>query len=224
MPIKRIISGLNDFQQNYFKAHQDLFQRLSHGQTPEILFITCCDSRIAPNLLTQTEPGEIFIIRNMGNIIPPYGTSNSSEGAGIEYAVQALNIKEIIICGHSLCGSIKGLLQLQNLYDQMPLVYDWLKVYGESIRRIIGENYSEYSGEELLSIATQTNVLNQIANLETYPVVRSRLHAGKLHLHAWVYEIETGRILAYDVKQNQFVPLEQEPFPVPDLLAIINPS
>ncbi|MCB8788648.1 hypothetical protein LJE18_20505 [Planktothrix agardhii 1025] len=132
--------------------------------------------------------------------------------------------KEIIICGHSLCGSIKGLLQLQNLYDQMPLVYDWLKVYGESIRRIIGENYSEYSGEELLSIATQTNVLNQIANLETYPVVRSRLHAGKLHLHAWVYEIETGRILAYDVKQNQFVPLEQEPFPVPDLLAIINPS
>jgi len=223
MPIKRIISGLNNFQENYFKAHRDLFERLSHGQTPEILFITCCDSRIAPNLLTQTLPGELFIIRNLGNIIPPYKTSNNSEGAGIEYAVQALNIKEIVICGHTLCGSIKGLLKLQSLSDEMPLVYDWLKDYGESIRRIIRDNYPEYSGEELLKIATQTNVLNQIANLETYPVIRSRLHAGKLHLHAWVYEIETGEILAYDVNQNQFVPLEQEPFPVPDPLTTMHP-
>ncbi|MBD2485731.1 carbonic anhydrase [Planktothrix sp. FACHB-1365] len=223
MPIKRIISGLNDFQENYFKANQDFFEQLSQGQTPDILFITCCDSRIAPNLLTQTKPGELFIIRNMGNIIPPYGTLNSSEATGIEYAVQALNIKEIVICGHSHCGSIKGLLQLQSLSDEMPLVYDWLKHYGEPIRRIIRENYQEYSGEELLNIATQTNVLNQIANLETYPVVRSRLQAGKIQLHAWVYEIETGEILAYDVKQNQFVPLEQEPFPVPDPLSTMQP-
>jgi carbonic anhydrase len=224
MPIKRIINGLNDFQENYFKTHQDLFERLSHGQTPDILFITCSDSRIDPNLLTQTEPGELFIIRNLGNIIPPHGTLNSSEGAGIEYAVQALNIKEIIVCGHSHCGSMKGLLQLQSLSDEMPLVYDWLKHHGESTRRLVRENYHHYSGEDLLNVAIQNNVLTQIENLETYPVIRSRLHGGKLRLHAWVYEIETGKILAYDVNQNQFVLLRQEPFPVPDPLAMMHPS
>ncbi|MFM6195134.1 MAG: carbonic anhydrase [Planktothrix sp.] len=224
MPIKRIINGLNNFQENYFKTHQDLFERLSQGQTPEILFITCSDSRIDPNLLTQTEPGELFIIRNLGNIIPPHGTLNSSEGAGIEYAVQALNIKEVIVCGHSHCGSMKGLLQLQSLSDEMPLVYDWLKHHGESTRRLVRENYHDYSEEELLNIAIQNNVLTQIENLETYPVIRSRLHAGKLRLHAWVYEIETGKILAYDVNQNQFVLLRQEPFPVPDPLAMMHPG
>lgn len=224
MPIKRIINGLNDFQQNYFKTHQDLFERLSQGQTPEILFITCSDSRIDPNLLTQTEPGELFIIRNLGNIIPPHGTLNSSEGAGIEYAVQAVNIKEVIVCGHSHCGSMKGLLQLQSLSDEMPLVYDWLKHHGESTRRLVRENYHDYSEEDLLNVAIQNNVLTQIENLETYPVIRSRLHAGKLRLHAWVYEIETGKILAYDVNQNQFVLLRQEPFPVPDPLAMMHPG
>jgi carbonic anhydrase len=223
MPIRTIIKGLNDFQQNYFKANQDLFERLSHGQSPEILFITCCDSRIDPNLLTQSQPGELFIIRNFGNTIPPYGTLNSSEAAGIEYAVQCLNVKEIIICGHSLCGSIKGLLKLQSLSDEMPLVYNWLDHYGESIRRIIRENYQGYSEEEVVKIATQTNVLNQVANLETYPVIRSRLHAGKLCLHAWVYELETGQILAYDVSKNQFVTLLQEPFPLPDPLSMMYP-
>lgn len=224
MPIKRIINGLNNFQENYFKTHQDLFERLSQGQTPEILFITCSDSRIDPNLLTQTEPGELFIIRNLGNIIPPHGTLNSSEGAGIEYAVQAVNIKEVIVCGHSHCGSMKGLLQLQSLSDEMPLVYDWLKHHGESTRRLVRENYHDYSEEDLLNVAIQNNVLTQIENLETYPVIRSRLHAGKLRLHAWVYEIETGKILAYDVNQNQFVLLRQEPFPVPDPLAMMHPG
>ena len=224
MPIKRIINGLNNFQENYFKTHQDLFERLSQGQTPEILFITCSHSRIDPNLLTQTEPGELFIIRNLGNIIPPHGTLNSSEGAGIEYAVQALNIKEVIVCGHSHCGSMKGLLQLQSLSDEMPLVYDWLKHHGESTRRLVRENYHDYSEEDLLNVAIQNNVLTQIENLETYPVIRSRLHAGKLRLHAWVYEIETGKILAYDVNQNQFVLLRQEPFPVPDPLAMMHPG
>lgn len=220
MPIKRIIHGLNDFQSNYFKTHQDLFERLSHGQTPDILFITCSDSRIDPNLLTQTEPGELFIIRNLGNIIPPHGTLNSSEGAGIEYAVQALNIKEIIVCGHSHCGSMKGLLKLQSLSEEMPLVYDWLKHHGEPIRRLIRENYHGYSEDELLKIAIQTNVLTQIENIETYPVIRSRLHAGKIQLHAWVYEIETGEILAYDASKSQFVPLRQDSFPVPDPLTL----
>lgn len=223
MPITRILDGLNHFQDHYFKDHQEMFERLCQGQTPDILFITCSDSRIDPNLLTHTQPGELFIIRNLGNIIPPHGTLNSSEGAGIEYAVESLNIKEIIVCGHSHCGSMKGLLQLSQLSENMPLVYDWLKHHAESTRRIIRENYTTQDSEELLQIAIQTNVLSQIENLETYPSIRAKLHAGKLSLHAWVYEIETGHIFAYDAKQGKFVVLRKEPFPVPDPLAAMQP-
>lgn len=222
MPIKRIIDGLNDFQEHYFKDHQQMFEKLSEGQTPEILFITCSDSRIDPNLLTQTEPGELFIIRNLGNIIPTHGILNCGEGAAIEYAVQTLNIKEIIVCGHSHCGSMKGLLKLNSLADELPLVYDWLKHNAEPTRRIIRDNYQGYEGEELLQIAIQTNVLTQIENLETYPAIRSKMHSGKLQIHAWFYEIETGKIFAYDASQFQFVLLRQESFPVPNPLAHLN--
>ncbi|NMG08751.1 carbonic anhydrase [Brasilonema sp. UFV-L1] len=219
MPIKRIIKGLNEFQTNYFTIHQEMFRQLSQGQTPEILFITCSDSRIDPNLLTQTKPGELFIIRNIGNIIPTHGNCNSSEGAGIEYAVSALNIKHIIVCGHSHCGSMKALLQLNSLNEEMPLVHDWLKHHAESTRRLLRENYRGYDGETLLKIAVEENVLTQIEHLETYPVIRSKLHGGKLSLHAWVYEIETGQIFAYDANNSKFVPLSSDPFPVPDPLA-----
>jgi carbonic anhydrase len=123
MSIQGLIKGLREFRQNYFCTHQELFKRLSHCQASEVLFISCSDSRIAPNLLTQAQPGDLFILRNIGNLIPSYGTSNSSEGAAIEYAVQALGVKDIIICGHSDCGAIKGLLQLGKLSEQMPLTY-----------------------------------------------------------------------------------------------------
>lgn len=224
MPINRIIQGLNEFQTNYFNTHQELFQQLSLGQTPEVLLITCSDSRIDPNLLTQTKPGELFIIRNIGNIIPPHGTLNSSEGAGIEYAVAALNIKHIEVCGHSHCGSMKALLQLNKLSEEMPLVYDWLKHHGESTRRLLKENHANCSEEQLLKIAIEENVLIQIENLETYPVVRSKMHADQIALHAWIYEIETGKIQAYDANRGEFALLSSGPFPIPNSLAIVHHS
>lgn len=115
MSMQEIIKGLREFHINYFCTHQEMFERLSHSQAPEALFITCSDSRIDPNLLTQTEPGKLFIIRNVGNIIPTYETSHNGEGAAIEYAIHALGVQDIIICGHSNCGAMKGLLQLGNL-------------------------------------------------------------------------------------------------------------
>jgi carbonic anhydrase len=199
-----------------------LFERLSQSQHPEVLFITCSDSRIDPNLLAQTEPGQLFIIRNVGNIIPTYGAINSSEAAAIEYAVHALGVKDIIICGHSHCGSMKGLLQLGNLAEEMPLVYEWLKHHAGATRRLVQENYKEYSGEELLKLTIEENILTQIQNLETYPVIRSRLHSGQLYLHAWIYEIETGKVYAYNASLGKFVPLEGT-FPVPNPLAIMHP-
>ncbi len=222
MSMKGIITGLNEFHSKYFCTHQELFERLSHSQNPEVLFITCSDSRIDPNLLTQTQPGQLFIIRNVGNIIPPYGAINSGEGAAIEYAVHALGVKDIIICGHSNCGAMKGLLQLGNLTEEMPLVYEWLKHHAEATRRLVRENYTEYEGEELLKVTIEENILTQIQNLETYPIIRSKLHSGQLYLHAWIYEIETGRVFAYNASLGQFVPLE-DLFPVPNPLATMHP-
>jgi carbonic anhydrase len=158
-----------------------MFEQLSLGQHPRILFITCCDSRIDPNLITQIQPGELFIIRNVGNIIPPYGAITGSEGAAIEYAVETLAIKDIIICGHSHCGAMKGLLQLGSLTEQMPLVHDWLK-YAEATRRIIKENYQDYEGEELLNAAIEENVMTQIENLRTYPAIHAKLYKGQLNI------------------------------------------
>lgn len=222
MPIKKIIQGLSEFQNNYFNTHQELFQQLSQGQTPDIMLITCSDSRIDPNLITQTQPGELFIIRNIGNIIPPHGILNSSEAAGIEYAVAALDIKHVVVCGHSHCGSMKALLQLNKLNEEMPLVYDWLKHHGEPVRRLLKENYANCTEEELLKIAVEENVLAQIENLETYPVIRSKMHANKISLHAWVYQIETGKIYAYDAQRGEFALLSSGPFPVPNPLSIIH--
>ncbi|HEY9598010.1 MAG TPA: carbonic anhydrase [Cyanophyceae cyanobacterium] len=198
--MRKLLKGVHQFQTNYFKTHQEMFEQLSLGQHPRILFITCSDSRIDPNLITQTEPGELFIIRNVGNIIPPYGASNHGEGAAIEYAIEVLGVKHIIVCGHSHCGAIKGLLERSNLAEQMPLVYDWLK-YAEATRRIIREHYKAYEGDDLLNAAIEENVLTQLENLRTYPSVHSKLFTCELDLYAWVYKIETGGISVYSAER-----------------------
>jgi carbonic anhydrase len=218
MPLKRIIDGLNDFHDNYFSSNRELFEQLSQAQSPEVLFITCSDSRIDPCLITQSPPGELFVLRNIGNIIPTYGTLNCGEGAAVEYAVGGLGIKDIIICGHSHCGAMRGLLQIGSLAQQMPLVYDWLRHHAESTRRVVLDNYSGYPQEKLLKIAIEQNVLTQIENLETYPIIRSRMHSGKLTLHAWIYEIESGAVFVYDASNGIFKLLENRSFPVPNPL------
>jgi carbonic anhydrase len=203
--MKKLIKGLREFKANYVSTHPELFEQLSHGQKPRVLFITCSDSRLDPNLITQTGPGELFVIRNAGNIIPPYGATNGGEGATIEYAIHALGIEQVVVCGHSHCGAMKGLLKLKDLQDEMPLVCDWLK-HAEATRRLIKENYSNYHGEELLEIAIAENVINQIENLRTYPAVHSKIYQGKLQIYGWIYHIETGEVLAYDAVSHAYMP------------------
>ncbi len=207
--MKKLIKGLREFQTSYFSTHQELFQQLAQGQHPRVLFITCSDSRIDPNLITQAEVGDIFVIRNAGNIIPPYGATNGGEGASIEYAVHVLGIEEIIVCGHTHCGAMKGLLKLQKLEDEMPLVHNWLQ-YSEATRRLVKENYSTLEGEELLEVAIAENVLTQIENLRTYPVIHSKLYQDKIRLHAWVYHIESGEVFAYDPVTHAYIPPQNE--------------
>jgi carbonic anhydrase len=198
--MRKLIAGLHEFQTHYFDQHREMFEKLSHEQHPRALFITCCDSRIDPNLLTQTEPGELFIMRNIGNIIPPYGANAGAEGAAIEYAVQALGIDQIIVCGHSDCGAMKGLLHLNEIAEEMPSVYHWLK-HAEATRRLIKENYQGYKGEDLLAATIEENVLTQIENLRTYPSIHSKLHRGEMTIHGWVYKIETGGVFVYTMER-----------------------
>ena len=207
--MKKLIRGLEEFKQGYVATHQDLLEELSHGQHPNVLFITCSDSRVAPNLITQTDVGDLFVVRNAGNIIPPYGAANGGEGGTIEYAISALGIEQVVVCGHSHCGAMKGLLKLNKLQSDMPLVYDWLQ-HAEATRRLVKENYSQYEGEELIEILVAENVLAQIDNLKTYPVIRSRLMQGKLHIYGWIYHIETGEVLAYDADTRTYMPPQSQ--------------
>lgn len=205
--MKKLIRGIDKFRQTYVNTHQDLLEQLSHGQTPRVLFVTCSDSRVAPNLITNTDVGELFVIRNAGNIVPPYGAANGGEGGTIEYAINALGIEQVVICGHSNCGAMKGLLKLNKLQKDMPLVYDWLK-HAESTRRMVQETYPHYEGDELIEVLVAENVLIQIDNLKTYPIIRSRIHQGRLKIYAWIYNIETGSVLAYDARTHTYVPPE----------------
>ncbi len=203
----KLITGLHHFQSEIFLSHKELFERLAQGQTPDALFITCSDSRINPNLITQTSPGDLFILRNAGNIIPPYGAANGGEGATIEFAVAGLGVQDIIVCGHSLCGAMKGLLNPEELRD-MPTVAAWLS-HAEATRRIVKENYTDLNDEQLLNVAMQENVLVQLDNLRTHPAVSVRLSRGELNLHGWTYKIETGEVFSYQPGEGQFLPLTE---------------
>lgn len=205
--MQKLVQGVHQFQNDVFSRQKKVFEELSKGQKPEALFITCSDSRINPNLLTQTEPGELFILRNAGNIIPPYGAAHGGEEATIEYAVAVLGIKHIIVCGHSLCGAMQGLLHPDSLMD-LPAVQRWLH-HAESTRRIIRENYTELSGKELLTATIEENVLTQLENLNTHPSVSASLKRGDLYLHGWVYKFETGQVFTYDPNEGQFVLLTE---------------
>lgn len=205
--MQKLIQGIHQFQDENFRPLQGLFEQLSKGQSPETLFITCSDSRIDPNLLTRSQPGDLFILRNAGNIVPPHGAANGGEAATIEFAVAALGVKDIIICGHSHCGAMQGLLQPEKVAS-LPAVSSWLS-HAETTRRIVLENYGHLDGDRLVTATVEENVLVQLENVRTLPAVASRLVRGDLHLHGWVYKIESGEVFAYDSSQGQFVPIAQ---------------
>jgi carbonic anhydrase len=221
--MQKLLQGIHHFQDNVFSSQRELFERLAEGQHPDALFITCSDSRINPNLITQTEPGELFIIRNAGNIVPPYGAANGGEGATIEFAVVGLGIQHIIVCGHSHCGAMKGLLHPEGLTG-MPMMAAWLG-HAEATRRIARQKYEDRPVEALLNVAIQENVLVQLENLRTHPAVAAALAGGKLKLHAWVYKIETGQVFAYEPERGQFAPLtgiSSAPVPPPARLTAMH--
>lgn len=200
--MKHLIPGLRKFSEDVYPQQRKLFQQLSKGQSPHTLMITCSDSRIDPNLVTQTDPGEIFVIRNAGNIIPPFGSSMGGEEATIEYAIEVLGVKHIVVCGHSQCGAMAAIAQDADLTG-LPSVKRWLG-HAEATKR----RCQHIEGEVPLSMTIEENVLVQVENLKTHPAVSAALRTGRVDIFGWVYHFENGGISVYDPSSKKFVSSE----------------
>lgn len=208
---KAYLDGHRKFRQEVFPTKKDLFKDLASGQKPHTLFITCSDSRIVPDLILQTNPGELFIIRNAGNMIQPYGGMPGGVSATIEYAMLALKIPQIVVCGHSDCGAMKGVLNPEAV-KALPAVASWLR-YGDAARKVTLDNYPGLSEAEQLEVLIRENVLAQLDNLRTHPAVASQLARGAITIHGWHYRIATGELTGYDYDENKFLPIDGPKFP-----------
>ncbi|MPY64902.1 carbonic anhydrase [Streptomyces spongiae] len=170
------------------------YRKLAEGQYPEALFITCSDSRVIPALITGAQPGEIFELRNAGNIVPPYGQPGASgEAATIEYALEVLGVQDIVVCGHSHCGAM-GALKSGDDLSGLPGVDAWLELARPSLAPLIDGSLADPS----LSDVVQLNIVNQLAALRSYPAAKERLDSGRLRLHGWYYEVDSGQVHELD--------------------------
>ncbi len=206
--MKEIIEGFLKFQKNVFPERVKLFKSLANQQNPRALFISCSDSRLVPELVTQREPGDLFVIRNAGNIVPSYGPEPGGVSASVEYAVAALQVNDIVICGHSDCGAMTAVATCKCL-DHMPAVSSWLR-YADSAR-VVNEARQHPDPSAKVAAMVRENVIAQLANIQTHPSVRLALEEGRVTLHGWVYDIESGRIDAFDGRVGTFVSLAENP-------------
>jgi carbonic anhydrase len=197
----RLLQGHATFRREYV-AHSEKFLKdlASHHQSPDSLYIGCADSRVIPELLTSSSPGELFVVRNVANLVPPAARADNSVGAALEYAVQALGVAHIVVCGHLGCGGVKGMIEGVD-GEKMPELKAWLADAAVSNSAARDEHLH---GDDRWRRAVEENVLDQLANLTTYPCVREKLDAGALTLHGWVYDLH-GALLVYDHDQARFV-------------------
>ncbi len=191
----QVLEGVHKYQKRVFKHERDLFERLSQGQSPDVLFITCSDSRIVTSRLTQTTAGDLFVLRNAGNIVPRFGTASGSEDSTIEFAVDVVKVKDIVIAGHTHCGAMKGLLDPQKV-ETLPATHAWLAHAAEA-KEAVFSGVRAY-GEDPLSALVKANVELQLEHLKSHPAVSRALEEGAIRLHGWVYSIENAEVLTFD--------------------------
>jgi carbonic anhydrase len=204
--MKNLLQGYLRFREDIFPQQKDKFRLLADRQAPDALFITCADSRIVPSLILQTEPGDLFIARNVGNVVPPSGQMAGGISSTIEYAIGILKVKHVIICGHSDCGALKAVLQKMDL-SRLPITHKWLK-YVEAAWQYRGSDDPMGDEKAQHTALIHANVIAQLHNLKTHPEVATALAGGTLQVHGWYYDIMTGAIEAYDEQARRFVPLE----------------
>lgn len=204
---KRLLAGVRRFQRDVYPTHKDLYQKLAReGQKPHALFITCADSRIDPERLTQSKPGEIFVSRNIGNLIPPYGQPLGGISALVEYAVAALNVSHVIVCGHTDCGAMIGLLHPEKV-ARLHAVQLWLR-HAEAALTAVRTRPQPGGKRAILDELIEQNVLMQLEHLRTHPSVAGRLAEGSLAVSGWVYDIGHGAVRIYDEKRREFLAIK----------------
>lgn len=206
-----LVDGFRRFRQEVFPQQQELFKKLAYAQVPRAMFITCADSRIVPELITQSDPGDLFVTRNVGNVVPPYGQMNGGVSTAIEYAVIALGVQHIIVCGHSDCGAMRAVLEPETM-EPMPTVKAWLR-HAEVAKTVVADNCG-CADHSTLGVLTEENVVAQLDHLRTHPSVASRLASGQLFIHGWVYDIESCEIKAYDAENGEFRLIDNGPLPM----------
>ena len=208
--LEGLIEGYRRFRAEVFPRQQAFFSALATAQNPTAMFITCADSRVVPDLITQCGPGDLFVCRNVGNIVPPYAQFTGGVSAAIEYAVMALGVRHIIVCGHSDCGAMKATLDPKST-ERMAAVSAWLR-HAQIAKHVVDENYHTHDEHELLDALTQENVVAQLDHLRTHPSVAAKLAKGELGLHGWIYDIESANIRAFCGERGRFVDLEEASF------------
>lgn len=209
-----LIGRVFDFETQVFPNQAELYGELAKGQSPKALMISCADSRIVPERILSADPGDLFVCRNAGNIVPPYSAQIGGVTATVEYAVMALGVRDIIVCGHSDCGAMKGLAADPATLAAMPNVVAWLK-HGAAARQVVDHNYAELDGAERVRALTLENVVAQLANVRTHLAVAAGIARGEIALHGWFVDIHAGQVLGYDGASGRFLPLRAgEPLPV----------
>lgn len=202
----KLTKGVVEFQQNDFESHKELFKNLGREQRPHTLFIGCSDSRIVPNLITNTLPGELFVVRNIGNIVPPFNENTDSFAgtmSAIEYAILQLNVENIVICGHSNCGACNTIYQDERSLKNMPHVQKWLSIIKPVKEKVEKQlPHADIYAKEWLT--EQINIVQQMANLLSYPFIKERFTNKKIKIHGWYYIIETGEVYSYNKETGKF--------------------
>ena len=218
-----IVQGVSRFRCEVFPGQEALYNRLAtEGQQPKALVISCADSRVVPELITQSGPGELFVCRNAGNVVPPLSDSQGGVSATIEYAVSVLEVRDIIVCGHSDCGAMKGLLDPAPL-DAVPNVKSWLCHCNAALGVFRATRPAELDGAAAVAALAQENVVAQLAHLSTHPSVAARMAAGRLRTHGWFFDLASGSVLTLDGATRRFAPIEGTDGPVLDHLAYRRP-
>jgi len=205
----KLIQGVHTFQTQEFRSYSSLFRRLSReGQKPHTLFITCADSRVLAELITGSKPGDLFVVKNVGNIVPPASVSGpNSTAAAVEFAIESLGVADIVICGHTQCGAMAALVNGIPHAEHQPHLAEWLE-QSQSVRDAVARNYPEVDDPlEMETVMAEENVLFGLENLKTYGVVQRAIASGKLRLHGWMFQLRQGSLFAYNPATGQFDPL-----------------
>lgn len=218
--MKKLINGIVQFRKTSLASYREKFSKLAYEQSPDTFFIACSDSRVVPNVFASTDPGDLFVLRNIGNLIPAYCKEGScshhdvhtfqdtSASAGLEFSLLALKATDIVVCGHSDCGAMRFLLENPSQQAELPFLKAWLKNAMPSYERFIHSSPTPTLSE--VNALSQINVLQQLDHLRSYPWVKERLEKNQLRLHGWWFDLETADVYYYDVHEDAFILIDED--------------